>query len=107
MISNTPKNVKEFVKNMLGLASQQDICQAIDDYLGIENPVVLARNNKPRYELLPFDIEVFDGYMLVTEFNPVTNHMKTKRTKPIYQHTCQEQIDNFMNLLLAISYDEL
>jgi predicted choloylglycine hydrolase len=103
MIPDTPKNVKEFVKNMLGPASQQDICDAIDEYLGAENPVVLARNDQARYELPPFDIEVFDGYMLVTEFIPETNHMKTKRTKPIYQHTCQEQIDNFMDLLVAVS----
>jgi hypothetical protein len=102
MIPDTPENVKDFIKSILGPASQQDICNAIDEYLGPENPIVQARNGKPRYDISPFDIKVFDGYMLVTEIIPEIGHMDTKKSKPIYQHTCQEQIDNFMELLLAV-----
>lgn len=95
----TDEQAEGMLAGLTGPASQQEICQAIDEYFGAEHPLVLA-GTQPLYNIMPFFLDVKDGHIHLADHRQYTPVLS--KSKEIMRRTCQQQVDEMIGIIISM-----
>jgi len=99
MMEYTDQQADNLVRELSGPASSQQIVQAIVDYFGLENPIIVEYGYGPHYNIWPYFLDVKDGYIWVTDHGETAGDAMIRKTKTIYSRTCSSQVEELLTFL--------
>lgn len=94
----TDEQAKQVFAELSGHATQDQICQAIREYLGCDNPIVFESSGSAFFDINPWFLDVKDGFFYISNRDSETDILQ--KSGVIFTYTCQEQVDGILDKLV-------